>query len=170
MTYEELKEFKRNTADAALNKIFERIELKEGMGFIDFIEVTYLDGRNCGYDKHFVAKGYEYIDGEVRRYEYEALDITAKEFLEQIKYPLISYGQFIVYDEINSMEIVTHIGVSARCGQLFEELESMKDIKPLSCSEEYEKMNRIYDKKTVEEPSIELKLWGEKYVKSNCTV
>lgn len=55
MTYEELMEFKRNTADAALNKIFERIELKEGMGFIDSLEISYLDGRNCGYDKHITA-------------------------------------------------------------------------------------------------------------------
>lgn len=158
MTYDELMEFKRNTADSVQKKLFDRIELKEGMGFIDFIEVTYLDGRNSGYDKHFVAKGLEYIDGKVQCYEYKALDVNAKDFLEQIKYPLISYGQFIVYDEINPMEITTQIGISARCGQIFDELKCMTDITSLGFSNEYEKMIYIDGKTPVEEAAIELKM------------
>ena len=158
MTYEELMEFKRNTADAALNKIFEKIQLKEGMGFIDSLEISYLDGRNCGYDKHITACGLEYVDGKVQTCEFEEFDVPLADFLKQIKYPLVFGGVFVVSDEIEPIEISTQIGLAKRCAPLFEELSCMADQTCITSNTAYEKMLFIHGETPDEEPVANLSL------------
>ncbi len=158
MTYEELKEFKRNTADAALNKIFERIELKEGMGFIDSLEISYLDVRNCGYDKRIKACGLEFVDGQVQICEFEEFDMPLEDFLKQIKYPFIFGGTFFVSDEIEPIEISTQIGLFKQCAAIYDELNCLDKAVCLGNSKEYQKMLYIHGETPEEEPTIDLKL------------
>ena len=158
MTYEELMEFKRNTADAALNKIFEKIQLKEGMGFIDSLEISYLDGRNCGYDKRIKACGLEFVDGQVQICEFEEFDMPLEDFLKQIKYPFIFGGTFFVSDEIEPIEISTQIGLFKQCAAIYDELNCLDKAVCLGNSKEYQKMLYIHGETPEEEPTIDLKL------------
>lgn len=158
MTYDELMAFKRNTADSVQKKSFDRIELKEGMGFIDSLEISYLDGRNCGYDKRITAYGLEYVEGKVQTCEFEEFDVPLADFLKQIKYPLVFGGGFVVSDEIEPIEISTQIGLAKRCAPLFEELSCMADQTFITSNKAYEKMLFIHGETPDEEPVANLSL------------
>lgn len=158
MTYEELKAFKENIAEPAQKFFFDRIELKEGMGFIDSFEINYLDGRNCGYDKRFVARGLEYTDGKVKTCEFEEFDMPLAEFLKKIKYPFIFDGVLVVSDEDQPIEINTQIWLSKRCAAVFEELSCMDNIECFGNCREYEKMLYIHGETPYEEPAANLSL------------
>ena len=158
MTYEELKAFKANTADSAQKRRFDRIELKEGMGFIDSLEINYLNGRDCGYDKRIKACGLEFVDGKVQICEFEEFDMPLEDFLKQIKYPLIFGGTFFVSDEIEPIEINTQIGLFKHCAAIYDELNCLNKAVCLGNSREYEKMIYIQGETHDEEVTIEIKM------------
>lgn len=158
MTFEELKKFKENIAASSQKKMFDRIELKEGMGFIDSLEINYLNGRNCGYDKRIKACGLEFVDGKVQICEFEEFDMPLEDFLKQMKYPLIFGGPFFVSDEIEPIEINTQIGLYKQCAAIYDELNCLDKAVFLCNSREYEKMIYIQGETPDEEPTIDLKL------------
>ncbi len=158
MTYDELMELKRNTADSVQKKSFDRIELKEGMGFIDSLEINYLDGRNCGYDMHIVARGLEFKDGKVETFEIEKLDVPFDEFIKDIKYPFISTGVLMVTNEIWKVELLAEIGSCKRYSILFKELSCMADQTFITSNTAYEKMLFIHGETPDEEPVANLSL------------
>ena len=160
MTYEELQAFKRNTAEPMRKELFDKTKLKEGMGFIDSLEINYLDSRNCPYDKRIVARGLEFKDGKVVPCEIEEFDVSLNEFLKNIKYPYIFHGVLVISDEIRPIEINTEIGLSKRCAALVEELSCMDNITCLGYSIEYQKMLYIHGETPVEEPTVDLKMGG----------
>lgn len=158
MNYEDLISFKENIADPAQRKIFDSTELKEGMGFIDSLEINYLNGRNCGYDKRIKACGLEYVDGKVETCEFEEFDVPLADFLKQIKYPFIFGGTFFVSDEIEPIEISTQIGLFKQCAAIYDELNCLDKAVYLGNSREYQKMLYIHGETPEEEPSVDLKL------------
>ena len=80
-----LMTFKKNIHDPVMQRIYEQTELKEGYTVIDSMHISYLDGRNSGYDQRICVSGYRFEDGEVTQYRREMLDATVKEFMEGIK-------------------------------------------------------------------------------------
>ena len=158
MNYEDLISFKENTADPAQRKIFDSTELKESMGFIDSLEINYLNGRNCGYDKRIKACGLEFVDGQVRICEFEEFDMSLEDFLKQIKYPFIFGGTFFVSDEIEPIEISTQIGLFKQCAAIYDELNCLDKAVCLGNSREYQKMLYIHGEAPDEEPVANLSL------------
>lgn len=155
---EEIKAFRELVADPIEQKVYDAIELQDGMSFIDRLEVFYLDGRNCGHDSRMVAYGLKVDDGTVTPFEHEAYDMSLKEFLSNISSPFISNGIFTVEDEINPIEIKTNLCLSAKCSAMFSELECLKDATFLGNSHEYEKMVHILANNSEDEPSMEMNM------------
>ncbi|MBR6509710.1 MAG: hypothetical protein IKT38_03795 [Clostridia bacterium] len=158
MNYEDLISFKENTADPAQRKIFDSTELKEGMGFVDSLELNRLDGRNCGYDMRIVARGLEFKDGNVETFEIEKLDVPLEEFIKDIKYPFMFHGVLMLSDEIWNIEVNAEIGCFKKCSVLFEELSYMDNVTCLADSREYQKMLYIHGEAPEEEPVANLSL------------
>ena len=81
MTPEDIKKFKEETADPVMNKVLEKVELKEGQVIIDGIRITVSDGRSYGFDTLFQLKGLTISNGKVVDFAEEFADVPMEEFL-----------------------------------------------------------------------------------------
>lgn len=158
MTHEELMAFRKHISEPIDSKLFDKVELNDGMAFIDCLEVYYLDGRNCGHDCRMIASGLKMADGEVVPFEHEEFDVSLKKFLSELDYPFISQGHLLIEDEINPVEIKTKLCNATRCASIFNEFHCMEDKTYLGNSIEYEKMARIHGESFEETPTMTMNM------------
>ena len=142
---EELLRFKKDVHDPVLPRIFDRTKLNDGTVFIDFMQISYLDGRNSGYDQRIYVSGLECRDGEVSRYENEKYDITVKEFMEDIKeIPFVFDGDLFIQDENRTINLKTKFCASDYVEPLFPEVIDIQPMNRSIMNLEYEKMKFLY--------------------------
>lgn len=162
MNYTSLIAFKNLVHDPVMKKTFEATELKEGTTFIDYMKISYLDGRSSGHDTHLYASGLIFFDGKVSKYEYEMCDVSVKEFMEGIKeIPFIYDGRTVVEDENSTIKLETLFCSTDYAVPLFPEIEDIKPIKRVIQSMEYEKMKFLYsEERQSHEESEEIEIGG----------
>jgi hypothetical protein len=148
INHNELMEFKRNVHNPLMQKIFERINLKDGSTFIDCIHISYLDGRNTGHDIRIYASGFEFADGNSEKYEREMFDVSVSEFMEEIKeIPFIFDGKVFIEDENFSVNLETVLCSVDNVIPLFPEVADIQPKHRLFQSMEYEKLKYLYSVK-----------------------
>ena len=141
MTPEDIKKFKEETADPTLNKVLEKVELKEGQIIIDGIRITISDGRSYGFDTLFQLKGLTVSNGEIVDYAEEFADVPMEEFLAVLsEYTVLGYGDFCAEDHQRPLEVHTTIQNAGDCIPIFEDLKGLEEIKYVNDCPEYEKM------------------------------
>ena len=143
MTPEDIKKFKEETADPVMNKVLEKVELKEGQVIIDGIRITVSDGRSYGFDTLFQLKGLTISNGKVVDFAEEFADVPMEEFLAVLsEYTVLGYGDFCAEDDQKPLEVHTTIRNAGDCTPIFEDLKGLEKIKYVNDSPEYEKMLR----------------------------
>jgi hypothetical protein len=144
MTHEDIKNFKNETADPVMNKILEKVELKEGQIIIDGIRITVSDGRSYGFDTLFQLKGLTISNGEVVDYAEEFADVPMEEFLAVLsEYTVLGYGDFCAEDDQKPLEVHTTIKNAGDCTPIFEDLKGLEKIECVNECFEYEKMLKM---------------------------
>lgn len=137
----ELNEFYNNTASARMIQLFEKTVIPEGSCYIDRVEVTSLDGRNCGFDSRIQASGLFYRNGRVEEYCFDEVDMDLSDFFDIHRDAVfISDGTLRVCDEVQEMDLTTKIRNMGNCDRFFHWFESPKDFAPVLTSIEYEKL------------------------------
>ena len=156
MNYAELNAFKEQVHDPVMKGVFDRTELNDGTTIIDFMKISYPDGRSCGVDSYMYVSGLQYSGGKVSKYECEMSDVSVKEFFEKIKaIPFLYDSKVIFEDELNTITLETELHSTDNCIPLFSEAEDIIPIKRLISSFEYEKMKYLYLKEEQSQESNE---------------
>lgn len=147
MKYEELKSFKENVADPRMKEIFDRTKVPEGLCVINNLLISYLDGRNCGYDSMIEASGLKYNNGKVEKYSYEEMDVSVAEFAKNHKDCIFLLdGKLQVTNELQEMEIHTVMRGLFLSGlpKMYPELEELYGLNFDEPTFEWEKMKHLY--------------------------
>ena len=159
MTSEELKRFKKTTADPAMERLLAHTQLREGTCYIDELELAYLDGRNFGVDTFFKASGLILKNGAVRKFEHMDNNCLFRDFLCNIMdCNLVLDGKLLITDELKELEITTTICSAHHCAPLFKDLAFLESLPHCCQTEEYIKMCHIYqsDQKSMTQHSQSL--------------
>lgn len=137
----DLKEFRDNVAMPRLLALFEKTQIPDGARFIDSLEISLLDGRNCGFDSRIQASGLFYHNGKAEKYSYDELDVSLSDFFTDHKdCTFISDGSLRITDELEEMDLSTRIRNINSCPRFFHWLESPNDINIEMTSIQYEKL------------------------------
>ena len=137
----DLTEFRDNIANPRLLQLFEKTSIPEAARYIDKLEFSSLDGRNCGFDSRIQASGLCYHNGRAEEYVYDECDVELADFFaEHQDCVFISDGSLRIYDELAEMDLSTRIRNMGACDRFFHWFESPKDFAPVLTSIEYEKL------------------------------
>ncbi|MBQ8039703.1 MAG: hypothetical protein IJ274_07545 [Lachnospiraceae bacterium] len=146
MTYEELVIFRENVVAPRMRRIIEETEIPEGLCYLTKLEISFLDGRNCGYESQIKADGLLYQNGKVTEYHYEEMDATVEEFVKaHAGCRFMSDAKFTLYDEMEEMEIQTVMRTSSHLARLYPDLGKLREIPMDLSSFEWVKMKFLYD-------------------------
>lgn len=152
MNYAELATFKKFIHNPTLEKAFERTELKEGYKVIDFMQISYLDCSNCGFDTRMYVSGLQFVDGRVSKYECEMLDATIKDLFQEIKeIPFMFDSKVIIEDQLKPITLETELYATNNCVLLFPEVADITPCQRLIQNMEYEKMKFLYSEEQAQE-------------------
>lgn len=143
MKYTDVLNFKKHCVDPVMSKLYDRIKIQNGDGFIDFVDVSIPDYRSYGIDSNIVARGYICIDGAVQKYEFESSDISMQEFIDRHSaFHFVEDGQLIVWDECMETTINTKLSKVELCGKIIDFLNGcILSVEPVSLK--YEKMKNL---------------------------
>lgn len=144
MTPNDIKHFKKEIADPRMRDIFANTEIPAGSGYIDSLNIQFLDGRSCGVESVIEASGVVEKDGKIEKFDFYAQDITVAEFANEHRdYFFLGEGNFRVFDELDDLEINGKMWNYGRCTSIFQELASLNDLSFISPDFVYMKMNAI---------------------------
>lgn len=161
MSYSQLMAFKELIHDPAMKKLFEETELKEGNAIIEFMQISYPDSSNCGFDSRMYVSGFQFADGKVSKFECELRDATVKELFESIKdIPFLFDSKVVFEDELKTIKLETELHSTDNCIPLFHEATDISPCKRLIGSAEYEKMKFLYSEEQAQEENEELEMGG----------
>lgn len=154
MTSEELKYFAENIANPIMKKVFENTEIKDGACYIDNITISFLDGRNCGFDSRIEASGYSYIDGKAEKFTYDEMDVKLSDFVKE-NMIFISEGNVHIIDEMMNVDLRTDFqNFSNVRGCFFWLNDEPKLDSKLFCIE-YEKTKNMVEEEMTDENSMD---------------
>ena len=129
MTNHEMKAFKKQIADPKMAEILANASVPNDVCYIDRMELYFYDGRSCGCDNHFVAKGFLFIDGKYQPYTCSEYDVELNEFLNDLKECVfISSGVLFIKDEIEEITITTTLLNFARCAKVLTQMANVPRI------------------------------------------
>ncbi len=144
MTHEDLVKFEKEIAGPRRKEILKKTKVQEGTLFLTGLEISILDGRSSGVDSRIKARGLKYENGEVIDYDYEKMDVTIQEFVEEHKNYNFSYeAEFKLFDEIEELELSTVVRSVAFLEPLWQSLKHLRDIDIVD-SFEFIKMEFMY--------------------------
>ena len=140
----DLIQFRDTVAIPCMMKLFEKTSIPDGTCYIDNLEISILDGRNCGFDSRIQASGLSYRNGVAEKYLYDECDVVLSDFLAKHKDTIfISDGSLRICDELEELDLSTRIRNIRDCGRFFYWLESPKEIKIELVSIQYEKLKYL---------------------------
>lgn len=143
----DLKWFRENVAEPAMQRLFERTTIPEGFCCVDKMDVAFFDCRNCGADSQIKVSGLQYKDGKVEAYSYEALDFDISAFAQAHQNCVfLSDGDLHVFHELEELEITSFIRNLDSLRTLCPELPHREDVSIVSESIEYLKMEHLLQK------------------------
>lgn len=153
----ELKQFRRNTADPRMKQLFEETQIPDGTCFIESLEIDRLDGRSWGYDNHIQASGLLYRNGQTEEYFYDEADVDLKSFFDSHKDCIfISDGNLRIGDELEEMDLSTRLRKINTCEKYFSWFHAPTSINIEMFSIQYEKAKYLLAKRQgVERTSTE---------------
>ena len=161
MNYTQLMAFKDLVHDPTMKRIFEKTELAEGSAIIDFLQISYPDSSNCGFDSRMYVSGFQFADGKVSKFECEMRDATVKELFEEIKdIPFLFDSKVIFEDELKTITLETQLFATDNCIPLFQEAADISPCKRLMGSMEYEKMKFLYSEEQAQEENEDIEMGG----------
>lgn len=150
MTPEELKKFKNEVADPAMNRLLNSAVLVDGHCYINNVDIAYVDGRSWGVECIFKATGFEFSDGVVKYFELEVADVGFNEFLDKIRDCfLITDGKVTIDDELNEAHLTTTIRSIGFLSPIYKDFELLKEMKFSRETPEYLKMRDNFIKGNV---------------------
>lgn len=156
MHVRDLEYFRDHVAIPRMMQLFENTEIPEGACYIDDLQVSYLDGRNCGHESLIEASGLSYKGGKVEKYHFSECDISLNDFLVSHKdCVFLSDGQLLVADELQEMELRTYIRNKQDCEKLFPLMKCEQDMKYEFTSIVYEKMKYLLNTQEKEVPAAD---------------
>ena len=167
MNYQDLVAFRDAVTIPKLMELFENTEIPEGSCYIYELEISYLDGRSCGFDSNIRAAGLVYHDGNVQEYCFDQCDIDVNDFLAAHKEcTFMSDGQLRIIDELEELDIVSKIRNLRNCERFFPQLEGLNEFNLEFTSVVFEKMKYLMHKNDVEKHPID-KLIADAAAKSS---
>ena len=144
MTSKDIDKFRKEVADPVQTRIMDNITLTEGALLITELDLQYLDGRSCGVDQMFTAKGLMCQDGGVVNWECSEQDVSFAEFMAEIPDSAFSMdGKVRIVDELKELEITTTIRAVADCSCLIPDVEQLRYVKSTDSSDVHLKMEYI---------------------------
>lgn len=147
----DLIEFRETIAIPRMMQLFEKTQIPDGTCYIDNLEISVLDGRNCGFDSRIQASGFFYRNGMAEKYLYDECDVALSDFLAKHKDTIfISDGSLRICDELEELDLSTRIRNIRDCGRFFHWLKSPKEIQIELVSIEYEKLKYLVAKQEKE--------------------
>ena len=145
MTHEDLVKFEKEVAGPRQREILQKTKVQEGTRFLMDLKVSILDGRCNGVDSRIEANGLVYENGEVKKYHYEEMDVTTKDFVDAHKDYKFAYDAvFELFDEIEELQLSTVIRSTAFLEALYPELKSLRKMDVVD-SWEWIKMEFMYN-------------------------
>ncbi len=158
----DLKEFRDNVAQPLMMELFEKTNIPDGTCYIDNIEISFLDGRNCGFESRIQASGMVYLNGKAQEYHYEDLDVeTSDFFLEHQDCIFVTDGSLRVVDELDEMDLTARIRNLRECERIFHQFTCPDNLKMEMISIEYEKMKHLLSSETPKVILVEIDYKGE---------
>lgn len=144
MNIEDLRQFRDQVAMPRMMQLFEKTQIPEGTCYIDNLEVSFLDGRSCGYDSSIEASGLSYSDGKVEEYRYSEQDVDLGDFLAAHRDCVFLYdGRLSVTDEIAGIELRTCLGKVQESRKLFFQMEGCEAMRIEDAPIAFEKMRYL---------------------------
>lgn len=145
MTHEDLVKFEKEVADPRQREILQKTKVQEGTRFLMGLKVLVLDGRCSGADSRIEANGLVYENGEVKKYHYEEMDVTIKDFVDAHKDYKFTYDAvFELFDEMEELELSTVVRSTTFLESLYPELKPLREMNIVD-SWEWIKMEFMYD-------------------------
>ncbi len=149
MNYENLLNFRDTVAYPAMKNLFVNTQIPEGFCCISDLSISFFDGRSCGHDSEYQAKGLIFKNGQVEEYSFCELDIDFMEFMDRHKdAAFLLDGKLQFNNELGEFALSTVMRSFDLCAKICPELESYTqlDLVPISSDIgiRFEKMKYLF--------------------------